>query len=203
MTFPEWQETFFHLLSSHSVDLFRHSAEARAGRFICGRSNGEHLLTRLLRKLVYIMFNYPSRKTWISVESYKPRLTYVNRKVGVTGRSVAYCLCGYLQPFRGLLYGCNNNSNLHTSLLLFTCCPCLPHTTKAIRCTVRWWACRRRVNFPRENARQAPFMSKNCSKVYLVRIWPLDRDTCRKSCAKVTYSYSSSLLISKTRTLKQ
>jgi hypothetical protein len=52
------------------------------------------------------------------------------KKVGVTGRSVAYCLCGYVQPFSGLLYrcnGCNNNSNLHTSLLLFTCCPCLPH----------------------------------------------------------------------------
>jgi hypothetical protein len=50
---------------------------------------------------------------------------------------------------------------------------------------LRWCACRRSVNFPRENARQAPFMSKNCSKVNLVRIWPLDRDTCKMSCAKV------------------
>jgi len=47
------------------------------------------------------------------------------------------------------------------------------------------WACRRSVQFPRENARQAPFMSKNCSKVYLVRILPLDRDTRRMSCAEV------------------
>jgi hypothetical protein len=72
-------------------------------------------LTHLLRTLVYVLFNYTSRKMLIPAQSYMPRLHDV-KKVGVTGRSIAHCLCGYLQPFRGLLYDCNgrnNNSNLH------------------------------------------------------------------------------------------
>lgn len=50
----------------------------KRGRFIYGPSNDEHILTRLLRTLVYVMFNYTSRKTWISMQLQKPRLTYVN-----------------------------------------------------------------------------------------------------------------------------
>lgn len=67
MAFTEREEIIFHLCSSSAVDLLRHSAEATAERLICGPSNCEHILTRLLRALVYLMFNYPSRKTWICV----------------------------------------------------------------------------------------------------------------------------------------